>query len=238
MQNKDRIIVALDVATLSDAERLVKTLLPEVGYFKVGMQLYYSQGPRVIEHISDWGGKVFLDLKLHDIPNTVSSAVRVLTRLGVAMFTVHTSGGREMLRRAVEAAREEAVLAGVPFPTLLGVTVLTSLSQTDLSDLGVSGPVRDHVLRLARLAVQAGFGGVVASAREAKVLRLAFGPELVIVTAGIRPAWSGADDQQRVMTPREAIKAGASHLVVGRPIVQAPDPVAAARRLLAELEES
>ncbi|MBC7346635.1 MAG: orotidine-5'-phosphate decarboxylase, partial [Clostridia bacterium] len=211
--------------------------LPEVSLFKVGMQLYYGHGPRVVEEIGRWGGRVFLDLKLHDIPHTVSEAVRVLARLGVAMLTVHASGGREMLSRAVEAAREEAALAGLPAPVLLGVTVLTSLGQGDLAELGYGGQVRDLVVRLARLALQAGCGGVVASAREARVLRLAFGPDLVIVAAGIRPAWSGVDDQQRVMTPREALKAGVTHLVVGRPVTQAPDPRAALRRLLAELQD-
>lgn len=237
MRASERVIVALDVPTLAEAEQLVKELLPEVSLFKVGMQLYYGHGPRVVEEIGRWGGRVFLDLKLHDIPHTVSEAVRVLARLGVAMLTVHASGGREMLSRAVEAAREEAALAGLPAPVLLGVTVLTSLGQGDLAELGYGGQVRDLVVRLARLALQAGCGGVVASAREARVLRLAFGPDLVIVAAGIRPAWSGVDDQQRVMTPREALKAGVTHLVVGRPVTQAPDPRAALRRLLAELQD-
>lgn len=237
MRANERVIVALDVPTLAEAEQLVKELLPEVSLFKVGMQLYYGHGPRVVEEIGRWGGRVFLDLKLHDIPHTVSEAVRVLARLGVAMLTVHASGGREMLSRAVEAAREEAALAGLPAPVLLGVTVLTSLGQGDLAELGYGGQVRDLVVRLARLALQAGCGGVVASAREARVLRLAFGPDLVIVAAGIRPAWSGVDDQQRVMTPREALKAGVTHLVVGRPVTQAPDPRAALRRLLAELQD-
>jgi orotidine-5'-phosphate decarboxylase len=234
---KERLIVALDVPTLAEAEQLVKELLPEVSFFKVGMQLYYGHGPRVVEQINNWGGQVFLDLKLHDIPHTVAEAVRVLTRFGAAMLTVHTGGGREMLRRAVEAAREEAILAGLPAPLLLGVTVLTSLAQGDLAELGFKGQVRDLVVRRAKMAVQAGFGGVVASAREAKVLRLALGPDLVIVAAGIRPVWSGVDDQRRVMTPQEAIKAGVTHLVVGRPIIQAPDPLAAVRRLLADLSE-
>lgn len=237
MRANERVIVALDVPTLAEAEQLVKELLPEVSLFKVGMQLYYGHGPRVVEEIGRWGGRVFLDLKLHDIPHTVSEAVRVLARLGVAILTVHASGGREMLSRAVEAAREEAALAGLPAPVLLGVTVLTSLGQGDLAELGYGGQVRDLVVRLARLALQAGCGGVVASAREARVLRLAFGPDLVIVAAGIRPAWSGVDDQQRVMTPREALKAGVTHLVVGRPVTQAPDPRAALRRLLAELQD-
>lgn len=237
MRANERVIVALDVPTLAEAEQLVKELLPEVSLFKVGMQLYHGHGPRVVEEIGRWGGRVFLDLKLHDIPHTVSEAVRVLARLGVAMLTVHASGGREMLSRAVEAAREEAALAGLPAPVLLGVTVLTSLGQGDLAELGYGGQVRDLVVRLARLALQAGCGGVVASAREARVLRLAFGPDLVIVAAGIRPAWSGVDDQQRVMTPREALKAGVTHLVVGRPVTQAPDPRAALRRLLAELQD-
>lgn len=237
MQARERLIVALDVPTLAEAEHLVKDLLPEVSLFKIGMQLYYSYGPKAVEKISNWGGQVFLDLKLHDIPNTVAEAVRALTRLEVAMLTVHAAGGREMLRQAVQAAREEAAFHGTRPPMLLAVTVLTSLTQGDLEDLGLGAQLRELVVSWTKLAMDAGLDGVVASAREAKALRLAFGPEMVVVTPGIRPAWSGADDQRRVMTPRQAVEAGATYLVVGRPIIQAPDPAAAARRLLAELDE-
>jgi orotidine-5'-phosphate decarboxylase len=201
------------------------------------MQLFYHYGPRVVEAIQNWGARVFLDLKLHDIPNTVAEAVRALTRLEVGMLTLHTAGGREMLRRAVQAAREEAALMGLRPPLMLGVTVLTSLSQSDLGELGLATPLRDLVVRWANLAKQAGLDGVVASAREAKALRLALGADLVIVTPGIRPSGSAPEDQRRVTTPQEAVRAGANYLVVGRPVTQALDPVAAVRRLLQELEE-
>jgi orotidine-5'-phosphate decarboxylase len=237
VQPKDRLIVALDVPTLEETEELVRTLVREVSLFKVGVQLYYGHGPEVVERVQSWGGKVFLDLKLHDIPNTVAEAVRVLTRLEVAMLTLHSAGGREMLRRAALAAREEAAIMGTRPPLLLGVTVLTSLTQTDLADLGLSGQLRDIVVRWAKMVQEAGLDGVVASAREAKVLRLALGPEAVIVTPGIRPSWSGPDDQHRIATPKEAVRAGATYLVVGRPIIHAPDPVAAVRRVLEELKD-
>lgn len=237
LRPRERLIVALDVPTLAEAEHLVKDLLPEVSLFKIGMQLYYAYGPQVVEAVSNWGGQVFLDLKLHDIPHTVAEAVRTLTRLEVAMLTVHAAGGREMLRQAVQAAREEAALHGIRPPLLLAVTVLTSLGQGELEDLGLGPAPRELVVRWTRLALEAGLTGVVASGREAKALRLAFGPELVVVTPGIRPAWAGVDDQRRVMTPRQAVEAGATYVVVGRPIIHAPDPAAAARRLLAELGE-
>ncbi|MGB9886225.1 MAG: orotidine-5'-phosphate decarboxylase [Moorellales bacterium] len=237
MAAKDRLIVALDVSTLEEAEHLVRELGGEVGWFKVGMQLFYHYGPRVVESIQNWGARVFLDLKLHDIPNTVAEAVRALTRLEVGMITLHTAGGREMMHRAVQAVREEAALMGLRPPLVLGVTVLTSLLQSDLAELGFSTSVRDVVVRWAGLAKESGLDGVVASAREAKALRLALGTDFVIVTPGIRPSGTAAEDQRRVTTPQEAIRAGANYLVVGRPVTQALDPVAAVRRLLQELEE-
>jgi orotidine-5'-phosphate decarboxylase len=230
--------VALDVSSLEEAEHLVRELSGEVLWFKVGMQLFYHCGPSVVEAVQGWGGRVFLDLKLHDIPNTVAEAVRALTRLEVGMLTVHTSGGREMLRQAVQAAREEAALLGIRPPLLLGVTVLTSLTQTDLAELGLAAQLREIVVRWARLAQEAGLDGVVASAREAKALRLAFGSDLVIVTPGIRPGGTSADDQRRIATPREALKSGASYLVVGRPVTQALDPRAVVQQLLQELGET
>jgi len=174
LRPRERLIVALDVPTLAEAEHLVKDLLPEVSLFKIGMQLYYAYGPQVVEAVSNWGGQVFLDLKLHDIPHTVAEAVRTLTRLEVAMLTVHAAGGREMLRQAVQAAREEAALHGIRPPLLLAVTVLTSLGQGELEDLGLGPAPRELVVRWTRLALEAGLTGVVASGREAKALRLAF----------------------------------------------------------------
>lgn len=233
---RERLLVALDAPTLDEALRLVETLRPYVGGFKVGLELCTAAGaPRVVEAVAAAGGAVFLDLKLHDIPNTVAGAVRSACALGpaVRMLTLHCQGGAAMLRAAVEAA------AGAPHrPLLLGVTVLTSVDQTALRDeLGVATPLDEHVVRLARLAQASGLDGVVASPHEVPALRAACGPELLVVTPGVRPAWAAAGDQRRVMAPAEALGAGADYLVVGRPITAAPDPAAAAARLVGELKK-
>jgi orotidine-5'-phosphate decarboxylase len=215
-QMKAKLIVALDVDRYEEATGLVRTLGDEVETYKVGSQLFTRVGPRIVEFLQDQGRRCFLDLKFHDIPNTVAKAVESARDLGVAMLTVHTIGGEEMLRAA----------AGVPrHPWLLGVTVLTS----------VAGDVADEVVRRAKVAVAVGLEGVVASPREIGLLRGAVGPRPLIVTPGIRPAWAEAGDQKRMMTPREAVAAGASYIVVGRPIVAAPDPPAAARRVIEEM---
>lgn len=227
---RHRLIVALDVSTAADARRLVAALGGAVATFKVGKQLFTAAGPEIVREIVEGGYSVFLDLKFHDIPNTVAAAVRSASELGVAMLTVHASGGSKMLRAAAEAARQS------PSPPLvLAVTVLTSMTDQDVQEVGISGRVVDQVLRLAELAETAGCGGIVASAREARLVRQALGPRLAIVTPGIRPAGGDADDQARILTPADAIGAGATYLVVGRPITAAPDPAKTARAIVEEI---
>ena len=223
----EKIIVALDVPTAKEALRLVSLLSEDVGWFKIGLQSFTAEGPALIRPISSLGPKVFLDLKLHDIPNTVAKAVEAAGKLGVRMLTIHLSGGGEMIRAAV-AARSDDLL-------LLGVTVLTSSTDETLSEIGIAGQTRDHVLRLARLGVESGIGGLVASPHEARLLRAEFGDEIKIVTPGIRPAGSDPGDQKRFATPRDAMEAGADYLVIGRPITAESDPKAAARRIGEEL---
>ena len=230
MNARERLIVALDVPAADDALRLVDRLAGRVGLFKIGSQLFTAAGPEIVRAVVARNQKVFLDLKYHDIPNTVGAAVREAAELGVSMLTVHACGGGKMLRAAVEAAQ-----ATNPYPLVLAVTVLTSLDEADLSMLGIRGGVVDQVLRVAALALSNGCQGVVASAQEASVLREEFGRDFVIVTPGVRPAGSGADDQARIVTPAEAIAAGASYIVVGRPITAAADPAAEARAILGQL---
>ncbi len=230
---KDRLIVALDVESLTQADALLDRLLGTVGAFKIGSQLFTASGPAAVEMVAKRGGSVFLDLKFHDIPATVAGAVREAARLGVRMLNVHASGGSPMLKAAAEAARQAAREFNVTRPLCLAVTVLTSLDRALLQrELNVALAVEGHVLHLARLAKDAGLDGSVCSPQEARAVRNALGREWVIVTPGVRPAGSGADDQARVATPEEAIKAGADYLVVGRPITEAPDPRAAAMEIL------
>ena len=236
----DRLLVALDVETLAAAGGLLGELQGVVTGCKIGTQLFTAAGPAAVEAARTRGFRVFLDLKFHDIPNTVAGAVREATRLGVFMLNVHASGGAAMMRAAAEAAAKAAADFAVPRPLCLGVTVLTSLDRRALQrDLGVSSTVEAHVLRLAERAREAGLDGCVASPREIGLLRRALGDGWVIVTPGIRisPAEGGSrpDDQVRVATPRRALAAGADYLVVGRPIIAAPDPAAAARAILEEL---
>ncbi|MDT3698245.1 MAG: orotidine-5'-phosphate decarboxylase [Thermincola sp.] len=235
---KDRLIVALDVDSIEEALGLVQRLQDHVGVFKVGMQLFNSEGPDVVRRIQDAGGKVFLDLKLHDIPNTVGQASAVLTRQRVFMFNVHSAGGSEMMTKAVQMTRQEAVGAGMPLPLVIGVTVLTSINQAILeNEMGVARSVEEQVVCWAKLAKESGLNGVVASPQEIRAIRAACGSDFLIVTPGVRPAWAAVNDQKRVMTPREAVEAGASYLVVGRPITGAADPVEAAQRIVEEMEE-
>ena len=213
---KSKLIVALDVDSFEQAAALVERLGNSVETYKVGSQLFTRVGPQMVEFLQARGHRCFLDLKFHDIPNTVAKAVESATALRVAMLTVHTIGGAEMLRAA----------ASVPHhPLLLGVTVLTS----------VGGDVAEEVVRRAKLAVECGLEGVVASPHEIKLIRQAVGDKIAIVTPGIRPAWAAAGDQKRMMTPAEAVAAGASYIVVGRPILAAPDPIQAAQRVIAEM---
>jgi orotidine-5'-phosphate decarboxylase len=228
---RERLIVALDVSTAAAARKIVAAVGDSASIYKVGMQLYTAEGPAIVRDLIGSGRKVFLDLKLHDIPNTVASAVREAAGLGVHMLTVHGSGGSKMLRAAAEAAT-----AFADAPIVLAVTVLTSMDQDDLNAVGVGGKVSDQVVRLARTAIQSGCGGVVASMQEAALLRTELGGGFAIVTPGIRPAGSAIGDQARVATPAEAIAAGATHIVVGRPITGAEDPGKAALDVVAEME--
>lgn len=227
---RDRLIVALDVPTLAEATSLVDLLAPMVGWFKVGSELFTSAGPEAVSMILAHGGRVFLDLKFHDIPNTVSRAVMAASRLGVAMMNVHIAGGVEMLRAAVEANRAQAP-SPEPFrPLVIGVTLLTSHEG--------SPETMRLVVESARLAQQCGLDGVVASAQEARQIKTACGPGFAVVTPGIRPSGSDPGDQQRVATLSAALRAGADYLVIGRPILSAPDPQRMAETVLAEMKEA
>lgn len=232
-ENRERLIVALDVSNASRAREIVAAVGESASTYKVGKQLFTAEGPQVVRDLVASGRKVFLDLKFHDIPNTVGKAVAEAVRLGASMLTVHASGGSRMLRAATEAAAE----TNAP-PLVLGVTVLTSLNEEDLKEIGVSDPLVDQALRLASLALSSGCRGIVASARETSALRREFGTGFAILNPGVRPAGQAADDQARVVTPAEAIAAGATYLVVGRPITQAANPAAAARAILEEISLS
>lgn len=234
---KDRIIFALDTGErLDDALRWVDLLKDHVGLFKVGKESFTHFGPAILREITARGGKIFLDLKFHDIPNTVSRAAEAAVRWDVAMFNVHAGGGREMMREAVSAVRAAAGKKGTPPPVVLAVTVLTSLSDGDLRDLGYGETADRLALRLAVMAREAGVDGVVCSAREASAIRRACGPDFTLVTPGIRWEPVSGDDQKRVETPAEAIAAGSDFLVIGRPIRSAADPVAAAREIGKEID--
>jgi orotidine-5'-phosphate decarboxylase len=233
---KDRLIVALDVETLTDAERMVDRLRGLVTRFKIGSQLFTAAGPGAVEAIQKRGAEVFLDLKFHDIPNTVAGAAREATRMGVLMFNVHASGGRAMMAAAAEGAATAARELGGRRPIVLAVTVLTSLDRAALGrELGVADSVEGHVLHLAALAAAAGLDGCVASPNEIGSLRTGRGTGWVIVTPGVRPAGSAVGDQSRIATPAAAAAAGAHYLVVGRPITAAPDPARAAEAVLKEM---
>jgi len=232
-----RLIVALDTADRRQALSLVEKLLPVVDTFKVGLQLFTAQGPAMVKEIAAAGAVVFLDLKFHDIPNTVAGAIYSAGRLPKVKFmTLHTAGGRRMMHAAATACHTTEEGEPSPdHPALLGVTVLTSMADADLHEVGVPAAPADQVKNLAALARAAGLDGLVCSPLEVASLRRALGPEAILVTPGIRPAGAGTDDQRRVATPSAALAAGASHLVVGRPITAAPSPLDAARRILAEI---
>lgn len=223
---RERLIVALDVSSSAEVQKLMGPIGESVETYKVGMQLYTAVGPQIVRDLIAAGKKVFLDLKYNDIPNTVSAAVREAARLGVAMLTVHASGGSKMLRAATEAKDSLKILA---------VTVLTSMDEEGVRQVGVRDGIEDQVLRLARLALDAGCDGVVSSAQEVKFLRAKLGDGFLIVTPGVRPAGTAHGDQARVVTPREAIAAGATHIVVGRPITAAADPAREAEKIVKEI---
>jgi len=226
---RERLIVALDVSTAAAAQKIVAAVGDSALTYKVGMQLYTAEGPQVVRDLVASGRRVFLDLKYHDIPNTVGSAVSEAAKLGVHMLTVHASGSSKMLRAAVDAAKVRPELM------ILAVTVLTSMGGPDLETIGLRGSVEESVVRLASLALSNGCQGIVTSAREASAVRAKLGQVFAIVTPGVRPAGTAVGDQVRVVTPAEAIAAGASHIVVGRPITEAADPAAEARAILGQM---
>lgn len=230
MKTPKGLIVALDVPTIKEARELAQKLSGAVRYFKIGSELFTAEGPKVVEAVLEAGGEVFLDLKFHDIPNTVAAAVREAAKLGVFMMNVHALGGLKMMqeaREAIERARKR--------PYLVAVTVLTSMKEEDLLTIGIPKKPNEAVLGLAKLANDASLDGVVCSGEEARMIRRSLGKDFLIVTPGIRPAWAETGDQARVTTPAEAFQNGADYIVVGRPITRAKDPAEAARRVLSEI---
>jgi orotidine-5'-phosphate decarboxylase len=233
----EKLIVALDVETPNKALDLVRELRGVAGMFKVGSQLFTSAGPPIVRDIIALDTKVFLDLKFHDIPHQIAGAARSAAELGVSLFTIHASGGSEMMGRAVESVAEVAEQRGGVRSKILAISVLTSIDAAILSQIGVTATPEEQVLHLVRLAESAGVDGVVASPKEIESIRQTIqNPEFLIVTPGIRPATDGNEDQKRVATPAAAIAAGASYIVVGRPITGAPDPLAAAHQIVADME--
>jgi orotidine-5'-phosphate decarboxylase len=232
-----QLLVALDVDSRERAVALARSLRDVAGGFKVGSRLFTLEGPSLVRAIADTGARVFLDLKFHDIPNTVAQAVESAVLTGAWMINVHASGGTAMMQAAARAAADTAARANLPRPIVIGVTVLTSMDEATLHEVGVDRRVLDHVVALARMARAAGLDGVVASPQETAAIRAACGPEFSIVTPGIRGASAGTDknDQSRTMGPAEAIRAGATYIVVGRPIIAAQDPRQAAERIVEEL---
>jgi orotidine-5'-phosphate decarboxylase len=232
---KDKIIFALDVDHFADAQRWVNLLKDQIGLFKVGKQLFTHAGPKVVDMIRQKGQKVFLDLKYHDIPNTVARAGEEATKLNVAMFNLHALGGIEMMKKTVEASRAVAKTLGVPKPTILAVTILTSMDESALREVGIQNSVLEEVGCLASLAAKAGVDGVVASPQEIRIIRERCGEKFLIVTPGIRAPSDKKDDQKRTLTPKEAVSAGANYLVIGRPIKEAKDPLEAVQKIIEDI---
>jgi orotidine-5'-phosphate decarboxylase len=236
MLPKDRIILALDVSGYDEAVEIARKFAGHIEIFKVGSELFTSSGPKVIKQIHLMGKKVFLDLKFHDIPSTVAKAAAAVARHGVFMFNVHTLGGLEMMRQAAEAVRKVSLDENIDRPKLIGVTVLTSIDQTALQDeLGIGLRMSAQVRHLAGLAFKAGLDGVVSSPEDAENIRSRFGKDFLIVTPGIRPSWAAADDQKRMLTPKEALRRGADYLVIGRAILSQPDPLGALKQIEEEI---
>jgi orotidine-5'-phosphate decarboxylase len=231
-----KIIFALDIDDFADIQRWATLLAPHVGMFKVGKQLYTACGPAAVQMIQKCGGEVFLDLKYHDIPNTVAMASLEAARLQVQLFNMHALGGYEMMARSVEALQKK--YPAVERPKALAVTILTSSTEETLRQVGIELPVTEMVVKLARLAQKAGLDGVVASPQEISLIRNSCGDDFLIVTPGVRPAFAATDDQKRIMTPAEAVRSGADYLVVGRPISADKDPVAAAEAIIDEIVAS
>ena len=232
----DRLIVALDVSSLEEMKYIVTSLGDSVSYYKVGMELFYAAGEQTVVFLRDHNKSVFLDLKLHDIPNTVAHGIKSLTRLGAKLITIHSQGGKVMMEAAMNAAKEQAAELGIERPKLLAITALTSFDDENWSAIGGSLPISDHVVKLAKLAKEAGVDGVVASPLEAKLIREACGEDFLIVTPGIRPSFAATNDQKRIATPSSALQDGASRIVVGRPITQAENPQEAVRLIVEEME--
>ncbi len=234
--SQNQLIVPLDVENLAAANQLVTTLSDEVNWFKIGKQLFTAVGPASVNLLREAKKDIFLDLKFHDIPNTVAGAVASGTKVGANIINLHTLGGLEMMRAARAAAEEQAAELGIPKPTLLGVTILTSIDEVNFQrDFGTQRKLRDQIAYLAELSQKAGLDGVVAPPLEIEVIRKVCGSDYVIVTPGVRPEWADADDQRRVMTPAEAIAAGADYIVVGRPITASDNPREAAQTILQEI---
>ena len=230
-----RLIVALDVRSLEEAKKLVETLGGTVNFYKVGMELFYRVGSSVLRYLTAQGKEVFLDLKLHDIPNTVAEGLCSLMDEKVSLLNIHASGGYMMMKTAAKRLKEEATRRGISAPRIIAVTVLTSLGEAEWREMGQTEPIAEKVVRLAKLAQRAGLDGVVASPQEAAAIRRACGNDFIIVTPGIRPLEATPDDQSRVASPAEALRNGATHLVVGRPIRTADNPRAAAQAILEEM---
>jgi orotidine-5'-phosphate decarboxylase len=228
--------IALDMTDALKAAELAAPLRGQVGGLKLGLEFFSANGPSGVRQVVQGGDRLFLDLKLHDIPNTVAGAVRAVAPLSPYLLTIHASGGADMMRAALEAAGEAATKLGKPRARIIGVTVLTSMSEVDLTNVGQRGPMLDQVRRLALLARTCGLDGVVCSPHEVAALRGECGPDFLIVVPGIRPSWAAAGDQKRVMTPGEAMRAGATYMVIGRPITGAGNPADAARQVAAELQ--
>lgn len=236
MLARERIFVALDTTDVVKAAALAKSLSDLVGGVKLGKEFFTATGPQGVAQVVAGGQPVFLDLKFHDIPNTVAGAICAAMKLRPFIVNVHAGGGATMMRAAAGAAKEAAEAEGCQRPLVLGVTVLTSLGEDDLHGVGVAGTTLDQVTRLATLAQESGLDGVVCSAKEVEALREVCGPHFKLVVPGIRPAWAWTDDQKRIMTPADAVSAGADYLVIGRPITEADDPAKAAQRIVDEIE--
>lgn len=236
-QKDNRLIVALDVADMAEVRSLVAALGGDVNYYKVGMQLFYSAGLECLTYLREQGKNIFLDLKMHDIPNTVAQGAASLTRLGVAMINVHAAGGPAMMQTAAEKVAATAASLNIVRPKLIAVTVLTSMNAAEWTALRHTDSIAEQVVHLAKIAKQAGLDGVVASPQEAEFIRQACGDDFIIVTPGVRPQGAALNDQSRVATPAAALRAGAHYLVIGRPITAAADPLAAAQAILAEMRK-
>ncbi|MGM0508211.1 MAG: orotidine-5'-phosphate decarboxylase [Fusobacteriota bacterium] len=235
---REKLVLALDVPDFQKAKELVEELKDRVGVFKVGKELFTAEGPRIFDVIRENHGKIFADLKYHDIPNTVASAARVLTRQGVDMFNVHATGGFEMIKTTREAIEDEASKKGIKRPILLAVTVLTSLDKSDLDMLKISASnTQEYVLHLAKMAKKAGADGVVCSPKEIGIIKKELGEDFITLSPGIRPKWAQVGDQKRIMTPKQAVQEGGDYIVIGRPIRNSEDRKEAADKILEEMNE-